>query len=175
MQMTIPGLSSSSSIDRVDSGTGYIHEHSLEVGLTVIVFRNIGTITIRDGRNNPAPLVIGIAVALMGLGLLGALKTLGILLLLSGSVLVAWALLRSPDNFLSIGTCDGRQTYIVSKDRPGLARLRDFLRDRIEKKVGGEATISISANRIEFSGGVAFGANAQAAGRDGEINNGRRP
>ena len=159
--MNIPGLGTTEKVDRVDSGEGRVYEHTLEVGESVVVFRNIGTIALVNGSNNPWPIILGGFLVLASLPLLAISRGLGLLLLLGGVALIVWGFVRPPDIFLSIGACDGRRTNIVSKDRSFLLRVRSALRFKIEN-ASETGTINITARTI--TGGIALGANSSASG-----------
>lgn len=169
--MNIPGLSALDNVDRIASGAGYIHEHTMEIGDTVIAIPNIGSITVINGEKNPLPLVAGVVIALVGLGLFALNKLLGLIFLAGGVALVVWGLRRAPDVFLAIGTSDGRRTHIVSKDRKFLLEVRKFLRDKIDRKDAQTGAININNGTISVSGGIAVGDNAQATGAAGDIRN----
>jgi hypothetical protein len=152
--MTLPGFGSSEKVDRVDKGTASVREHSIEVGASVIAVRNIGTISIIDGSNSPWPLVAGAALCLLGLLLLfglNGMKLIAFVFILTAAGLIYWGFTRKPDIFLSIGTCDGKRTNIVSKNRFFLEKAREFLRDKIDAGVG-VGTINITAEKIEQIG-----------------------
>lgn len=181
--MQISWLGSSEKVDRIDRGKGIVREHSIDIGDTVIVFNNIGTITVIDGRKSPLPLFVGIALTLFGLfsfASRGSVKTFAFMLLLAGAALTYWAVTRQPDRFLSIGTSDGRRTNIVSKDRKFLEDVREFLREKLDKNVFRQATIDVSSGKIvisanTISGGMAFGASATATGTSAPSDNLRQP
>ena len=162
--MDIPGFGSSEKVDRVDHGYGFVREHSIEIGDTIIVFNNIGTISIIDGSKSPWPLIVGGIIGLVGLAVFAmpfSSKPFALLLLIVGIALIAWWFRMKPDRFLSIGSCDGKRTNIVSKDRAFLLKLRTFLRERIDKEVFSAAKIDIKAGTIV---GLSTGPNSQGIG-----------
>lgn len=168
--MDVSSLTSSETVDRIDSGEGYIHEQSFEIGNAIIMIPNIGSMTIIDGQNPPWPFVVGAVLVLAGLVMLGGDKLLALVLIAGGIALLVWGFNRPHDVFLSIGTCDGRRTHIVSKDRKFLLAVSKFLREKIDRKSAQTGTVNINAGTI--SGGIAVGSSAQATGHSGNIDNG---
>jgi len=161
--MNIPGLGLlSDKIDRVDKGKGIVHERSFELGSNVIVFHNIGSLSISDGRRSLLPIFSGIVMALFGIGIINISTGLALFLLAAGIGLAIFGLLRPVDVFLSIGTCDGRRTYLVSKKRDFLIQVRESLREKIDNNSLATGVINIEAGTI--TGGIAIGANPKAMG-----------
>jgi hypothetical protein len=165
--MTLPGLGGSENVDRVDSGTGVVHERTMDVGDTVVAFDNIGSIAIIDGARSPLPMIAGAALVVVGLVAMMINNMIGIILMMAGVALTVWGFVRPTDIFLVIGTCDGRRTHIVSKDRKFLSDVKSFLREKIDGSSLATATINISARTI--SGGIALGQGSTAAGAAGSI------
>ncbi len=163
----IPGLGSGETVDRVDSGSGQIREHTIEIGNTVIAVNNIGTMTLFGGKRGHGLLVVGVVVAFIGLNVRQLSTVLGLCLVLAGAALIAWNFLRPVDVFLSIGSSDGRRTHIVSKDRRFLSEIRDFIRKKIDTRSAQTASINITAGTI--SGGIAVGDKARATGVGGSV------
>jgi hypothetical protein len=155
------GLSSSDDHDRIDSGTGTVHEHTIEIGDNVIAIHSIGSMRIIDGGKNTGPTILGAGIALFGLAIFFSVKAIGLLLLFLGLALAAWNVLRKVDVYLSIGTCDGRSTFIVSKERKFLLDIRTFLRVKIDTKSEARAVFNISGNT--FQGSTAIGSNPVSA------------
>ena len=154
------GLASGDELKRLDSGEGTIYERTIEIGGDIIAVENIGTIRVIDGRKNPAATLFGIGIAVIGFVLCFSSRGLGILILILGAGLAAWNILRKVEICLSFGTCDGRSTAIVSKNRQFLHNVRDFLRQKIDTKSGKGATINITDSKLE--GVFAIGTSASA-------------
>lgn len=167
----IPGIGSLDTSDRVDSGSGTVHERTVEFGNTVIVIHNIGTMMLVEQKRDLSLVLLGGVLALLGLLALQIFTGFGLLLIAVGGALALWALNRALDVFLSISTCDGRSLHLVSKDRQFLCDIRTLLRLKIDENSTQTATINISAKRID--GGLAIGSGAQAAGRGGTIHGGQ--
>jgi Family of unknown function (DUF6232) len=154
------GLSGSDSVNRVDGGTGRIGQRTIELGASVIAVSSIGTIRVVDGKRGHLLTVVGALIALVGLGSFGVSKFFASIVLLIGIGLAAWNLLRAVEQYLSIGTCDGRITTIVSTDRAFLDSVRTFIRDKIESGSLSSAVVNISNSKLE--GTIAIGENAKA-------------
>jgi len=163
-------MGSQDKVDRADSGTGVVHQRTVEFADTAIAVHNIATMTIIDGKRDPTLAVVGGALVLVGLGAFAISAGMGVLFLLMGGALIYWCLNRPLDVFLSIGTSDSRAFHLVSRDKRFLVEVRTFLRQKIDENNLQTATINISAGTI--TGGLAIGANAQAAGQDGRFHNG---
>jgi hypothetical protein len=160
--MNIPGISSSEKVDRVDRGTGQIHERTIELADVVLAISNIGSMSLIDQKREHGLTVVGGLVAFMGLLALTASTALAGFLIVVGILIIFWSLNRALDSFLSIGTCDGRQLHLVSKDRKFLLELRTFVRTKIDGNSEKTATFNISNSSI--SGGIAVGSNPNAGG-----------
>lgn len=154
------GLSGSDAVDRVDSGSGRIGQKTIELGATVIAVSSIGSIRVVDGKRNHLLTIVGSVIALVGLGSFSASAFFALILLLLGIGLAAWNWFRAVEQYLSIGTCDGRTTTIVSTNRVFLDSVRTFIRDKIDSNSLSTAVINISNSKLE--GTIAIGENAKA-------------
>lgn len=168
--MDIPGIPSfDRKVDRVESGSGSVRKRTMEIGSTVLAIDNIGTLNISSGGKSYLPVIIGAAVVVTGISMFETgSQMLGGALVVAGLALVVWGFLRPRDTFLSIGTCDGRQTHIVSKDKKFLSDVRNLLERKIDSKSLETATININARTI--SGGIAVGDGAMATGESSAVN-----
>lgn len=180
MEISIPGLNSAENVSRVDHGEGHVKEKTFDIGDTVVNVMNIGSMILIDGIRNPIPAIIGIFVALWGLGELRTSLTYGlIVIVIGGGFAWWWWFVRKVDVFLSIGTSDGRRTNIVSKNKKFLEQIRDVLRQKIDTpEVAVIGTVNLNNNTISVStqgGGVSFGDNSIAGGRGGTLNVGPVP
>src|ERR1700734_2495373 len=113
--MDILGLTSEN-VDRIDSGTGIINDNTFEIGDTLVVMASIGSVRLIEGKKEYRPIVFGIVVFIVGVAVLGLISGISLILILAGISIAIWGFIRVPDNFLAIGTSDGRCTHIVSKD-----------------------------------------------------------
>lgn len=158
-----PRKGGADSSNRLTSGLGAIRERTIAVGETVIAVNNIGSIVILKGTKNYALAIVG------GLLVLAALITLsgndndakGMSLLMGaiGVVLIVINLSQVPDSGLSIGTCDGRVSVIVSTDEAFLGDMLDFIRRKVDTgdiKLQGRFDIGASHFNTE-GGGVVIG------------------
>jgi hypothetical protein len=82
-------------------------------------------------------------------------------MLVAGAAIVAWNVLRKVDVSPSLGTCDGKSTFIVSKNKQFLHDVRDFLREKIDTKSRTGATINITNSTLEGNFAMAEGATAE--------------
>ncbi|MDZ4760781.1 MAG: DUF6232 family protein [Alphaproteobacteria bacterium] len=108
--------------NRLTSGLGAIRERTIAIGDTVIAVNNVGSVAIHRGRQGYAMAVVGGLIVLVALVTLQSDAGVALILGAIGGVLIAINLNQKLDNGLSIGTCDGRITMIVSTDN-------DFLGD----------------------------------------------
>lgn len=162
-----PRKTAADSSNRLTSGLGTIRERTIAVGDTVIAVNNIGSIVILKGTKNYAMSIFG------GLLVLAALMTLsgndkGMSLLIGaiGVVLIVINLSQVPDSGLSIGTCDGRVSVIVSTDDAFLGDMLDFIRRKVDTgdiKLQGRFDIGASHFNTE-GGGVVIGDHGVAHG-----------
>lgn len=171
--MAVLGLGSDEKVDRVAKGIGTVHEHSIEIGHTVIVSANIGSISLIKGERQYGLVIVGGVLAMLSLWLFGSyipgLSLLAVIMLLGGIGLAAFGLLRPIEQFLSIGTSDGKRTNIVSTNDVFLKEIRSFLRDKIDLRTVATATINVSQSKFtvkvkEISGGIALAEKSMATG-----------
>jgi hypothetical protein len=163
----IAGILSGAEGERIEATNGQIRERTIEFGDTVIAIGSIGSMTMIDGTRNHRPTVVGVAVFVLGGMALGsqAFHALGLPLVIAGLIVIGWSLTRKINRYLSIGTCDGRRTHLVSTDRNALLGTRNFIRKKIDEDSAAGATI--------INGGIAIGGtNNQVGGAGGDINNG---
>jgi hypothetical protein len=158
---TTLGFSDDSTSERLDSGQGIVYERTIAIGQSIIALENIGSMRVIDGVRNPMPTIIGIGIAVLGLGAMTSSKGLGFLMLVAGAAIAAWNVLRKVDVSLSLGTCDGKSTFIVSKNKQFLHDVRDFLREKIDTKSRTGATINITNSTLEGNFALAEGATAE--------------
>ncbi|CDG81308.1 DUF6232 family protein [Janthinobacterium agaricidamnosum] len=143
------GISENDESRRVDSGVAEVYERTIEIAGDIIALENIGTIRMIDGKKNHTATVVGIVIAIIGLGALSSSVFFGLLMLIAGIGLTLWNLSQKIAIYLSLGTCDGRSTVIISKNRQFLKDIRDFLRKKIDTKTQNGATINISNSTLE--------------------------
>lgn len=153
MDMNI--LSSSSNIEKVKDGTGVIAERTVTIGNAVISVDNIGTLAVIEGQKNNSTLVFAVLFCLAGLYAITNVGSFGLVLLLIGCVVGALWFSVMPDSFLQIGTCDGRQTQIVSKDKKFLLNIQSALKTKIDSRTTDGAVINVSTGNI--SGALVIG------------------
>jgi len=146
--------------ERLDSGVGTIFEHTLILGETVVVINSIGTMRLIDGKKSHAATILGGIIAIVGLITFSTSVVLGFLLLAMGSALAAWNIMKKVETYLSLGTSDGKTTFIVSTNRQFLHQVRDFLREKIDKKSSSGAIINITNSTLD--GNFALGSGATA-------------
>jgi hypothetical protein len=153
--------------NRLTTGLGSIRERTIAVGDTVIAVNNIGSVVILKGAKSYLMAIIGGLLVLAGLVTLsGNDKMMSILMALGGGVLIAINLGQKPDNGLSIGTCDGRVTVLVSTDENFLGDMLDFIRRKVDTgdiKLQGHFDIGASHFNTD-GGGVVIGDNGVAHG-----------
>jgi hypothetical protein len=156
------GLTSDDTVNRVATGTGRIGQRTIEIGGAVISVDNIGSMFVIDGKRSHFLTIVGAFIMLMGLGSLGTSYVVAAALLFTGGGLAYWnAAVRPVEQYLSIGTCDGRRTTIVSKKPEFLNAVRAFIRDKIDTGSAASATINISNSTLE--GVIAVGDGARAS------------
>jgi hypothetical protein len=177
MGISIPGLTSNVNVSRVDSGEGHVRERTFDIGETVVNVMNIGSMILIEGIRNPLPAVIGALVAVWGLIELRTSSVTGLVeIAIGGGFAWWWWFVRKVDVFLSIGTSDGRRTNIVSKDKKFLEQVRNVLRQKIDTPdVTVIGTVNLGNHSINVStggGGVSFGADSIATGRNGSVSMG---
>ncbi|MBB5368017.1 MULTISPECIES: DUF6232 family protein [unclassified Janthinobacterium] len=143
------GISENDASRRVDSGVAEVYERTIEIAGDIIALENIGTIRMIDGKKNHTLTVIGIAISIIGFFALFSSFLFGLLVLAAGIGLTLWSLSQKIEIYLSLGTCDGRSTVIISKNRQFLKNIRDFLRKKIDTKNQSSATINISNSTLE--------------------------
>jgi hypothetical protein len=162
---SIPGFGGDG-VSRVDQGEGEVRQRTIEIGDTVISLYNIGTMSLIDGRRSHGPAIVGAVVTIFGLGVVTSQVIVGLLLTGAGVALIVYSVTRKVDVFLSIGTSDGGQTHIVSKNRKFLESIRSFIRQKLDSPDEPlVASFNITSNHFESSGGgIAIGANANASG-----------
>jgi hypothetical protein len=167
---SVPGFNRDG-VNRVDHGEGQVRQRTIEIGDTVISIYNIGTMSLIDGRRNHGPAIVGGVLALLGLGTVGSQVMFGLILIGVGVALIVFSLIRKVDVFLSIGTSDGRQTHIVSKNRKFLESIRSFIRQKLDMPNESlVASFNITNNDFKSSGGgIAIGAGAIAAGVGSDV------
>lgn len=159
---TTLGFSNDSDSERLDSGEGIVYERTIAIGQSIIALENIGSMRVIDGVKNPVPTIIGIVIAVLGLGMMVSTSTgLGFVMLAAGAAMAAWNIMRKVDIALSLGTCDGKSTFIVSKNKQFLHDVRDFLRKKIDTKSHKGATINITNSTLEGNFAMAEGATAE--------------
>lgn len=156
---------------RITSGVGDVRERTIEVGDTVIAVNNIGTIVMLEEKRNYGLLILGAVLFLFGLMSLENEMLQGVAAILVGGALAAYNLLRPLDKGLSIGTCDGRLTLIISTNERFVTEFLDFLRRKVDSQsVDMRATFDIRNAQINTSGGgVVIGDNGVAGGAGGHV------
>lgn len=145
---------------KLTSGLGQIRQRTIAVGDTVIAVNNIGSIVIMRGAKGWAMAIIGgLLVFAALLTLSGSDKTMPLLMGVIGVILIVINVAQQPDHGLSIGTCDGRITMIVSTDESFLGDMLDFIRRKVDTgdiKLQGRFDIGASHFNTE-GGGVVIG------------------
>lgn len=153
------------------SGVAIVRERTIELGSRVLWLGNIGTIRIIEGSRSYLFLIIGGLLVLTGLFTLSSDGVMGFVMFLAGAGLIYVNLNQKITGGLSIGTCDGRSTLIVSTDKEFLSNMLQFLRRKIDSEnptLQGEFNIT---NRHVDSegGGIAIGVAGIAAGIAGRV------
>lgn len=157
------GLTGGADLTRHDSGTGVIRQRTIEIGDDVIAVENIGTIRIIIGQRNNGPAVIGGALALFSFFLAAKVAMVpGLVLLFAGVILIYWSNTRKVEQYLAIGTADGKTTTIVSTDKVFLASVRTFIRDKIDSGSLAGSVINITNSKLEGTLAIGDGATATA-------------
>lgn len=156
------GLSFSDDTKRLDSGQAKVYGRTIGINEDVIAIENIGTVRIIDGTKSPAATIWGIIIAVIGLTLLSSSLGFGFLVMILGIALAVWNIMREIEVYLSMNTCDGKSTIIVSKNKQFLKEVRDFLREKIETKNQIGATINISNSKLEGTFAIGDGATAES-------------
>jgi len=155
------GFSNDSDSERLDSGQGVVYERTIAIGEGIIAVENIGTMRLVSGVKSPIPTIIGVVIGVFGLVTMVSATGAGCVLLLAGAAIAAWNILRKVDISLSLGTCDGKSTVIVSKNKQFLHDVRDFLRKKIDTKSSMGATINITNSTLEGNFAMGEGATAE--------------
>jgi hypothetical protein len=152
---------------KLTSGLGQIRQRTIAVGDTVIAVNNIGSIVIMRGAKGWAMAVVGGILVVAGMLTLGGSdKAMPMLMIAIGVILIVINLAQQPDHGLSIGTCDGRVTMIVSTDEGFLGDMLDFIRRKVDTgdiKLQGRFDIGASHFNTE-GGGVVIGDQGVAHG-----------
>lgn len=157
------GLTESNST-KVSHGRGHIYQRTVELGDDILAIDNIGSMRTIDERKNHALTVVGILIALPGLPyLFGPSKMMGFIIVLLGGGLAAWNILRKMETYLSIGTCDGKSTVIVSKNRAFLVEVSHFIRKKIDTESLDGATINIENSVLEGTFAIGSGGSARSS------------
>jgi Family of unknown function (DUF6232) len=168
---SLAALRPGSDVKRITSGVGEIRERTIEIGDTVVAVNNIGAITLVRAQRSYLFLIIGGLLAIFGLMSLGDSFVVGAGALAIGAVLLYINLTQKVDKGLSIGTCDGRSTLIVSSNEQFLNDMLEFIRRKVDtenlRMVG---TFDIKNEYINSGGGgISFGENSVASGAGGNI------
>jgi hypothetical protein len=152
---------------KLKSGLGHIRQRTIAVGDTVIAVNNIGSIVIMRGAKSYAMSIVGAILILAALVMIGGSdKTMPLVMGFIGAILIVINLAQQPDHGLSIGTCDGRETMIVSTDESFLGDMLDFIRRKVDTgdiKLQGRFDIGASHFNTE-GGGVVIGDQGVAHG-----------
>jgi len=135
-----------------EQGVGQIRARTIEIGATVLAIDNIGSMVLVTAKKDWRLAILGGVLALVGLSMIRGSVIFGLLLILVGGGLIALNFYNKVDNYLSIGTGDGRLTNIVSKDRKLLEDLRAVLRRKIDSK-----NVTMFAKFDTKGGGVVVG------------------
>lgn len=153
------------------SGVAVVRERTIELGARVLWLGNIGTIRIIEGSRSHLLLIVGGLLALAGLATLPNDGVMGFMMILLGAGLIYINLNQKVTGGLSIGTCDGRSTLIVSTDKEFLSNMLEFLRRKIDSenpKLQGE--FNITNRHVESGGGgIALGVGSIASGLAGRV------
>ncbi len=147
-------------LSRVDSGQGQISERTIKLGENIIVIDNIGSMRVFDVKKSFGTAIIGGISTLLGVVILSSGSLAGLFFILIGIALIAWNLTKKGEIYLSIGTCDGRSSIIVSKDRKFLSEIREFIQKKIDTQSTNSAIININNSTLE--GTIAVGPDARA-------------
>lgn len=134
---------------RITGGTGYVRRRTLEFGSTVIAVANIGSIRFSAGEKNWGLAFVGAVLALIGLFQLDTGIIAWMFLLIGIGLIIANVMIKA-ELSLSIGTCDGRVTEIVSTDREFLIKVLDFIQRKIDED-GADITASIDLGSRSIS------------------------
>ena len=157
----------SGSTNRMTGGVGAIRERTIAIGDTVLAVNNIGSIVILRGQPNYTLAIVGALMLLSALVIAGNSPGNALLLGVVGVALIVFNLMQKPDSGLSIGTCDGRSTLIVSNDEDFLGDLLDFIRRKVDTgdiKLQGRFDIGAKYFNSE-GGGIVVGDHGEAHGR----------
>jgi len=178
----LPAFGKTDGSTKHDSGVGRVRERTIVLGNTLIAIDNIGTIQILDVDRDWSLGRLGALIFLAGPATMVLSRTFmrysgdnndgaASFLMIAGIVLIVITFLQPRRKGLSIGTCDGRVSSIISKDRVFLQRLLDFLTEKINSRNDGlTASFDITHNNFHTGGGaVAIGDNAIATGVDNSI------
>lgn len=162
------------------SGAGEVRERTIVIGPNVIVIENIGSIQILEGRRSWLLFIVGLLLLIAGVYMgstgssYGSLSGTALAAAAIGIVLILINLSQKIERGLSIGTCDGRATLIVSTDEVFLQRLLDRLTRKINTRDPtnvfnfNSVTNIIEKGAIDTGGGgFALGDGATAAGSGG--------
>lgn len=156
------GLAPADEVNRFDSGEGTVRERTVELGSDVIALENIGTMRLVDGKKDHSGLKVGAVFLVLALIVVSSSTTGAMVLAAIGGLMIFASLNNKVEIYLLIGSCDGRTTIIVSKDRQFLTNVRNFLRRKIDTRSAEGATINISNSQL--SGTIAIGPSASAQG-----------
>lgn len=158
-------------LDRVAEGVGIVRERTIEIGSRVIWIDNIGSLVILRGEANYVLALVGALLTMVGLALLQDDLTMAILLIGAGVGLVWLNLNQKVDNGLSIGTCDGRKTLVVSSNEHFLLQALDLIREKIETgSITLQGQFDIGATHVSSSGGgIIVGTRGVAGSAHGEV------
>lgn len=156
------GLAPADEVNRIDSGEGKVRERTVELGGDVIALENIGTMRLVDGKKDHSGLKLGAALLVLALIVFSGSAAGAVVLAAIGALFIFASLNNKVEVYLLIGSCDGRTTIIVSKDRQFLVDVRNFLRRKIDTRSAESATINISNSQL--SGTIAIGPSASAQG-----------
>ena len=115
-----------------NSGQGSFAERTIEIGGTVLAVSNIGSIRVYHGERNWVLAMIGAILIIIGLLQLEQSGSGALLIAAIGVALVVGNFLIKTQMTLSIGTCDGRFTDIVSTDKEFLGALLDAIKRKID-------------------------------------------
>ncbi|MBL8547999.1 MAG: hypothetical protein JNL81_16185 [Hyphomonadaceae bacterium] len=168
---SLAALRPGADVKRITSGVGEIRERTIEIGDTVVAVNNIGAITLVRNQRSYALLIVGGLLAIFGLiGLQDNFLT-GVGALAVGAVLIWINLMQKVDKGLSIGTCDGRSTLIVSTNEQFLNDMLEFIRRKVDtENIHMIGRFDIKNEYINSGGGgVALGDGAIASGDGGNI------
>lgn len=145
------------------TGEGHLGARTVEFAGTILSVSNIGSMTLIVRRKTWWLAFIGACVALTGLDWLFGGYWSGLLALLVGGILIAVDYGLKAPTYLSIGTCDGRFTNIVSKNRETLEKIQEFLHAKMDLP----NTFSANFNTNIDTGGGGFSLEGSAFGKGG--------